>query len=124
MSDDCYRWDTNTGQCTSCYLGFLLSNGQCYTNNLIPISTVDSNCALWHGNKCLKCSERSYFGPIGICIPVSNYCKTWNDYDGACLSCFKGYNLVNKACILPPHDNQMYIEKGCRKWNHNTESCI
>lgn len=47
----------------------------------------------------MRCAERAYFGPKGLCIAVSDFCRTWDNYDGFCLTCYKGYNLMNGECV-------------------------
>lgn len=36
----------------------------------------------------------------GVCHAVSDNCQTWDNLDGKCLTCYKGYNLNTGACVL------------------------
>ena len=84
---------------------------------LPSFGTLDAFCAKWSGRKCLQCAERAYFGPIGLCIPVSDYCRTWDNFDGFCLTCYAGYDLMEGRCeeseknLAPPPD------MGCKTWD-------
>ncbi len=57
-------------------------------------------CAKWDNEKCTQCSNRSYFNSSGICAPVDATCASFNDKNGLCLSCYKGYDLQNGKCII------------------------
>lgn len=41
----------------------------------------------------MGCAKRTYFNEGGICVEVSALCKTYDDFDGKCLSCYEGYDL-------------------------------
>ena len=96
VSDQCQTFNL-AGDCVTCYDGYNLVNGRC---ELAPIEgPSDKGCGLWDwkNKKCLKCSENWVFNNQGICIPVSDHCKTYN-LAGHCVSCYKGYNLVGTRC--------------------------
>ena len=58
------------------------------------------------GSCCLKCSYHYYMSPQGVCKPVSDWCKTWDDKTGHCTSCFQGYGEpVNGVCASTPVGN-------------------
>jgi len=40
------------------------------------------------GYKCLECAFHAYKDKDGVCQNVSDFCKTWDDKTGHCLSCF------------------------------------
>ena len=65
----------------------------------------------------MKCAERAYFGPKGLCIAVSDYCRTWDNYDGFCLTCYKGYSLLNGDCVESPEKNSAPSDIGCKRWD-------
>ena len=50
-----------------------------------------------HG-KCTKCSFRAYFEPDGKCVNVNPQCKTFDNKNGDCLSCYVGYTLSDGDC--------------------------
>jgi hypothetical protein len=59
------------------------------------------------GKNCLKCSDRFYSDSTGVCQPVSSTCKTYDDTNGACLTCYDGYFLAEIICAfgsLPSSD--------------------
>ena len=76
-----------------------MKNGLCKISPVKDVANIDSFCAEWDNLSCQKCAERAYFGQIGFCNPVSDYCRTWDTYDGYCLTCYKGYTLDNGECI-------------------------
>ena len=120
VSDQCKTFD-RSGACVSCYKGYNLNNGIC---KLAPIETpTDAGCGLWDWNnkECLKCSDNWVFNSQGICIPVSDQCKTFDKY-GACVSCYIGYNLVNGACELAPIEKP--ADEGCGTWDWKNHKCL
>lgn len=87
------------------------------------------------GSYCVKCSFRAYFNSNGDCKQVSDNCQTWNQNNGKCKSCYKGWGVpTNGVCNGPsilvgnPDDHcaqYEYVdikgnkccefEKGCKK---------
>ena len=47
----------------------------------------------------MKCSTGSFFGENGKCQLVDLLCRTFDERDGACLSCYPAFKLENKKCI-------------------------
>lgn len=92
VDPNCRSW-TDAGQCNTCYNGYVAQNGACVrdVNEFTPAK--DSLCAQWKDRVCLKCSPRAFFDKNGVCKAVSNYCNTWDQYEGACLTCYAGYVL-------------------------------
>ena len=68
----------------------------------------------WKNRRCLQCSEHFVFNNNGVCIPVSDQCKT-NDLSGACTSCYKGYQVVVGKCERIPDEKPSDV--GCALWN-------
>jgi hypothetical protein len=99
-------------------MGYALNEeGKCkQTTKVIP-SNIDTFCAEWEGLTCKKCAERAYFGPIGLCIPVSDFCRTWDHYDGFCLTCYKGYDLEDGKCLESEKNKQPPTDLGCKLWD-------
>ena len=119
VSDQCNTFDS-TGACLTCYLGYNLVNGKCV---LAPAQKVaDVGCATWNWNRqtCLQCSNNWVFNNHNVCVPVSDQCNTY-DRSGACLTCYRGYNLVNGACVLAPI--QKVSDVGCATWDWNRQVC-
>jgi expansin (peptidoglycan-binding protein) len=120
VSDQCNTYD-KSGACVTCYVGYNLSNGKCV---LAPIQQVsDVGCATWNWNKqtCLQCSSNWVFNNNGVCVPVSDQCNTY-DKNGACVTCYVGYNLNNGKCVLAPI--QQVSDVGCATWNWNKQTCL
>lgn len=102
MSDDCLTWDI-TGSCTLCYRGYNLINGECK----VPSSTAEGSatktlrelpgCAEIQDEVCVKCAYR-YYAANRLCRPVSDLCKTWDDNNGACTTCYDGYEVAFGEC--------------------------
>lgn len=82
----------------------------------------DSLCALWKDRTCLRCAERAYFDQMGICKGIDTNCYTWDLFDGYCLSCYKGYNLKNGACILASNNGPSDL--GCKTWDWESKKCL
>lgn len=57
VSDLCSTYNSTTGQCLTCFLGFKLNGGACEEDDFL----IDSNCAEFENGKCTKCSNGFYF---------------------------------------------------------------
>lgn len=83
----CHTFD-NEGRCESCYIGYILQNGQC---NLHAIDyNRDPLCAEFNGATCVRCATRTFLSN-GICSEVNVNCNTFDALTGACLTCYSGY---------------------------------
>jgi hypothetical protein len=123
VSDQCRTWNA-AGACTGCYDGYdLLINGVCQLSKSNDAAPSDLGCATWDWKKqqCLKCSSNWVFNNLGVCVPVSDQCNTY-DLSGLCVSCYKGYNLVAGKCILAPIES--VADLGCAKWDWNNKVCL
>lgn len=89
-------------------------------NTFVP--PVDSLCARWSGSTCQSCAERAYFDRSQNCVPVNDYCQTWNERTGKCLVCYKGYGLIGNSCQVLPDAQPTDI--GCAVWDWNNQVCI
>ena len=77
------------GACTSCYRGYSLNNGRC----TIAIAK-DPNCKSFVGGLCSECYKGFYFHSYDkACKRINPLCKSSNRNNGACTSCYPGYNL-------------------------------
>ena len=55
------------------------------------------------GSRCITCSYRYWMDYRGKCQKVSDWCKTWDNSNGCCTSCYQGYgNPVNGVCASAP----------------------
>lgn len=98
VSDNCNTWDKLTGECLTCYKGYDLNNGSCVYSALNTRAPEDAGCRTWNNGVCTECSTNWVFNVNGLCIPVSDLCKTF-DKNGQCLTCYYGYDLVNGSCV-------------------------
>ena len=86
---------TDQNQCTSCYTGYKLNNGNCELNlNSQPSnsdSTRDDNCKTWYNEICQQCYSGYYLNnTLNLCKVVELFCKTYNK-EGKCITCYSGY---------------------------------
>jgi proprotein convertase subtilisin/kexin type 5 len=116
VNPNCRLSDENNGQCLTCYVGYSVQAGQCLLVPSAPDNEAPSDilCAQWKGKTCVKCSESSYFNG-GLCTQVNPLCKTFDNNNGACLSCYSGYILLNSDCVLAP-DNKAPADILCAQW--------
>jgi hypothetical protein len=49
---------------------------------------------------CQKCYSGYYVKSNGLCAQFNTLCKTSNPTNGACLSCYPGYVILNGICVL------------------------
>jgi hypothetical protein len=124
VSDLCASHDAS-GACLSCFVGYDLSNGQCVyspSNNAKP---ADLGCKTWDwtNQKCLACSNNWVFNSNGVCVPVSDNCKSHNSA-GACLTCYIGYDLVNGTCVYSSSNTAKPADLGCKTWDWTNQKCL
>ena len=98
IDDLCREWD-DSGKCKSCYKGYVIEGKSCIRDPYEFAPSKDSLCAEWKDRVCLKCAERAYFNDYDKCVAVSDFCKTWDVFDGQCLSCYDGYDLQKGKCV-------------------------
>ena len=115
VNGQCQTWDLQDGHCLTCYNGYNLDNGACVQAPLADPSVSDVGCKVWEGAVCLECSLRWVFNAQGVCIPVSDICRTW-DNNGQCLTCYQGFNLQNGQCEFVPN-TQSPPDRGCAEWD-------
>jgi hypothetical protein len=120
VSDQCSTWDVS-GRCTLCYAGYQLVSGVCQKAAEQKVS--DLGCALWNWSQqqCLQCSNNWVFNSQGVCVPVSDQCKTFNTA-GNCVSCYVGYTIISGQCQLSP--DQRPSDLGCATWNWTNKTCL
>lgn len=111
VNAQCKAYDSNTGICLNCYLGYSLSNGIC----LNTTNSQDPNCASFVNQLCVKCSKGFYFGSNGQCTASNPLCLTFSSIDGSCLSCYQSFVLQNSLCV--PDANNTSTDPNCASWN-------
>lgn len=92
----CQDYNIVSGVCTSCFPGYKLSNGDCA---LTTASNSDVNCKTTNSNGCAECYS-GYYAKVGKCEKLNILCQTSNNQTGACTSCYQGYALSNRDCVL------------------------
>jgi len=112
VSSNCKTHDIITGNCLSCYLGFLLLNGECMKSN--DTSAIDPNCASFVSGACVRCSKNYFFNSFNVCQSVSPLCKTYDTIFGYCLTCYQSFILKNGACIEDKNNTQG--DSNCASW--------
>jgi hypothetical protein len=81
-------------------------------------ATLDPNCYQFNGSQCVICSSRFYFGTNGICVLVNPQCQNYDNYTGACTSCYQGYIVSNGNCIIG-----QIGDANCQNYNSITQTC-
>jgi proprotein convertase subtilisin/kexin type 5 len=109
--------------CTSCFNGYVLASGSCIFSPLNSALPPDAGCALWNWSNqtCVACSHFWFF-KNGVCTPVSDLCKTYDNVIGVCLTCYLGYDLVNGNCVISTTNSKSDI--GCANWNWTSQVCL
>ena len=57
---------------------------------------------------------------MGVCTMVDPLCKTFDDKNGNCLSCYDGRTLANGICVII--QDQKKIDVNCAKFEN--QSCV
>ena len=125
MSAQCNSFDKSTGECLTCFGGYDLVKGECVFSPANTAAPADLGCGNWDWNnqKCLSCSKRWAFNNDNICVPVADQCAT-NAEDGSCLSCYKGYDLKDGACLYSTFNNAKPADSGCATWDWDNQVCL
>ena len=93
----CKTSNLATGACLTCYPGYNLNQrtGQC------EVFFKDPNCLQFNlNNICMECANRFYLASDNKCMPVNPLCKTSSPANGACLTCYPGYTLSGRDCVV------------------------
>ena len=81
---------------------------------------VNPGCLRTDGNQnCLECSARFFSNAQGKCVPVSDYCRTWNKDSGVCLTCYTGYVISEGQCVVNPKPFVPSANDRCQSWIQN-----
>ena len=131
VSDQCNTWNNVNGDCTSCYEGWTLKDGDCIIEEGGEAPTVNG----------VPCLPRNFVRD-GVCVEVSDQCKTWNNVNGDCTSCYEGWTLRDGDCVIADAPSQggsnggscffrevringqcVKVNDQCRTWNTTTAAC-
>ena len=98
VSTSCKTYDPATGDCKSCYEGFLLIEVICIKDP----KPKDPNCANFNEGVCKKCSKGFYLLD-NKCELVDPLCKNFDYNILECTDCYSGYQLDSaKQCQVAP----------------------
>ena len=124
VSDQCKSHAEN-GDCTSCYKGYDLKEGQCIFSDFNNAKPSDSGCATWDWDNqvCLACSKDWVFNDKKVCVPVSDLCKSHAE-NGDCTSCYEGYDLKEGQCLWSDFNNARPSDLGCATWDWKNQVCL
>jgi len=124
-SDYCKTYDATWGNCTSCFKGYDLVDGNCVFSPSNTAKPSDLGCAKWDWDNqiCLACSKGFYLNSNKICTAYSTQCKTISN-SGLCISCFKGYDLVDGDCVFSASNTAKPADLGCASWNWDSQICL
>lgn len=113
VNPSCNTYDPSNGNCTSCFAGYEVQNGNCVLSQNQP---AIANCNLIDSNtgKCTKCSFGFFFDSNGICAQQNPNCKTFNDATSLCIECYSGYDLLNNDCVKSVTKD---IDPNCKTFN-------
>ena len=107
----CKTSERLSGDCLSCYSGYVLADGGCYIAQQIQIPYCEVPAPGMTG-KCEECITGYYPGQSGDCQPVSILCGDYDRFSGKCLSCIQGYVLQRGDCIYPA----LGFDANCREY--------
>lgn len=117
INSNCRSFDLTSLVCTACYSGYDLNAGECVASN--ASSLVSTTCAQWLDGVCVKCIPRAYYDFQANCVMVSDSCKTFNNFNGKCTSCYSGYSLDNNG-----NCNESNATIACASTDPTTGLCL
>ena len=102
-----------------------MENGGCVIDPVNLNGPSDLGCKTWDWDNqiCLECSQRWRFNAQGVCTPLDDNCKAFND-QGVCTECFRGYIIENDACVLDPKNINGPSDLGCKTWDWDNQICL
>lgn len=92
----CATINPQSGECTSCYQGYILKSGNCSVGTSVTVA----NCRSVINGICQNCSTGYYRAPNNTCQQISPLCATADFNSGQCTTCYNGYQLSNGVCSL------------------------
>ena len=86
----CRTYNLTNGHCLSCYKGYTVSGESCVVESS---GSTDVNCLKFTSSgECEQCYV-SFYVSNGICMQMNDLCRSVDQTDGRCLSCYPGYTL-------------------------------
>jgi proprotein convertase subtilisin/kexin type 5 len=87
----CKSFDYTKLDCLICYSGYsLTSTGNC---EISAVSSLAAGCSQFNNSVCIKCSNGYYFDSNKTCVLADTLCKSFDQSNGDCLSCYAGFKL-------------------------------
>lgn len=112
-------------ECLSCYKGYILEENKCVIDPKTLETPENKNCAFWDWDNsiCLTCAHRTAFNFNGICVPLSDLCKEFNE-NNDCIACYFGYQLVEGVCEVDRALSSPETDKSCSIWDWENKICV
>lgn len=108
---------TQQNQCTSCYEGYNLTNGNCIVSSTFKTPDAgDVNCKVRASGSagCLECYPSFYFNSSqGKCVEANPLCRTVTNMN-KCTSCYPGYSLDvgQGSCVIGNSTADVQVNTG------------
>ena len=100
----CKKINLNNGNCTECWPGYTLYNGDCVvigSSQSISEVSGDIYCIEVQGTVCVKCSSGYYLNKQQAkCKQINPLCRSSNPDTGACTDCYQGYSISQGNCVI------------------------
>ena len=119
VNPNCNTYNDKTGGCLSCYPGFGLIEDTCLPG--IVTNAFDPNCNSFKGNDCIKCSKGYFLNSNAKCQAVNPACKTYDINNGACTSCFSGYEVALGGCVISTVQSSI---PNCNQIDSGSGKCV
>jgi len=119
VNPNCNTYDSLNGACLTCYPGFGIIENTCLPG--IVSSNFDPNCNTFNGSACAKCSSGFFLNAQGKCQNVNPACKTYDNGNGLCTSCFSGYEVQNGNCAVSLNANTI---ANCNQIDQLSGKCV
>lgn len=87
------------GNCTDCYPGYVLRDGDC---DIPDPETIDGNCKTFASSEkkvCVQCYQ-GFFPLNGVCELQDDQCASYSS-EYVCQGCYPGYALTTtNKCVI------------------------
>lgn len=113
MNPLCLTYNLADGRCSSCYVGYVQFNGNCIIESFYLLNPY---CSRWTSSGCAACAPWSYPNSNNVCVLVNPLCRSFNNVNGLCLSCYNGYNLNNGSCL----SGSGAVDPNCQTFTNGT----
>lgn len=108
MDPLCRTYTPNNASCVTCYEGYTERNGECLISSQVPDANNDPYCIKADGQRCVECAQGYYMDSDGVCQQLNPLCRNSDMTNGACLSCYEGYEVSGVTCVVAAPINIPY----------------